>query len=430
MVVALFAVLQHGRRLPAAGPRPPGRAARAHARRRGAAAAADDGGPRRRALPPADAALLLLDDPHVRAELDAEPSGPLADAEHPAFARDVPHRLEHLAYVIYTSGSTGRPKGVATAHRGLTNMQLNHRREIFDPVVADAGGRRLRIAHTVSFSFDMSWEELLWLVEGHELHVCDEHLRRDAEELVAYCDDHRIDVVNVTPTYAHHLIEQGLLDGPTPAGARAARRRGGARRPVVRACARPSARSATTSTGRPSTRSTRSARGTADSRHADRRRPDPQHPRLRARRVAAARAGRRAGRAVPRRRRPRARLQRELRPHRGALRRRPASGEPGARMYRTGDLVRLAPRRQPRLPRPHRRPGQDPRPPRRARRDRGRPRRAAGHRAGGRDRRRGRSRGDRAAGGVRRRRRTARPTPSACARSSRTACPTTWSRPR
>ena len=60
-------------------------------------------------------------------------------------------------------------------------MQLNHREEIFDPAVAAAGGRRLRIAHTVSFAFDMSWEELLWLVEGHEVHVCDEELRRDAD---------------------------------------------------------------------------------------------------------------------------------------------------------------------------------------------------------------------------------------------------------
>ena len=70
-------------------------------------------------------------------------------------------------------------------------MQLNHREEIFDPAIAAAGGRRLRIAHTVSFAFDMSWEELLWLVEGHEVHVCDEELRRDAEALVAYCDAHR-----------------------------------------------------------------------------------------------------------------------------------------------------------------------------------------------------------------------------------------------
>ncbi len=145
----------------------------------------------------------------------------------------LPQRLEHPAYVIYTSGSTGRPKGVVTPYRGLTNMQLNHRKEIFDPTVASAGGRRLRIAHTVSFAFDMSWEELLWLVEGHEVHVCDEELRRDAEALVAYCDEHRIDVVNVTPTYAQLLFEQGLLEGPgrhPPAGA--ARWRGRVRRRV------------------------------------------------------------------------------------------------------------------------------------------------------------------------------------------------------
>ncbi|MFF8839338.1 amino acid adenylation domain-containing protein [Streptomyces sp. NPDC015130] len=161
---------------------------------------------------------LLLDDPVVAAELAALPGDDLADAERPAFARGVPDRLEHPAYVIYTSGSTGRPKGVVTPYRGLTNMQLNHQKEIFDPAIASAGGRRLRIAHTVSFAFDMSWEELLWLVEGHEVHVCDEDLRRDAEALVAYCDEHRVDVVNVTPTYAQLLIEEGLLDRDATTG--------------------------------------------------------------------------------------------------------------------------------------------------------------------------------------------------------------------
>ncbi|WP_279632626.1 non-ribosomal peptide synthetase [Streptomyces sp. Tu 2975] len=155
---------------------------------------------------------LLLDDPAVTAQLADLPHGSVTDAERPAFAHGVPGRLEHPAYVIHTSGSTGRPKGVVTPYRGLTNMQLNHQKEIFDPAIASAGGRRLRIAHTVSFAFDMSWEELLWLVEGHEVHVCDEDLRRDAEALVAYCDRHRIDVVNVTPTYAQLLIEEGLLD--------------------------------------------------------------------------------------------------------------------------------------------------------------------------------------------------------------------------
>ncbi|MEU4540001.1 amino acid adenylation domain-containing protein [Streptosporangium sp. NPDC023825] len=155
---------------------------------------------------------ILLDDPAVRETLAGLPGTGLTDEELPGFGRDVPGRLEHPAYVIYTSGSTGRPKGVVTPYRGLTNMQFNHRANIFDPVVASAG-RRLRIAHTVSFSFDMSWEELLWLIEGHEVHVCDEELRRDAEALTEYLRRHRIDVINVTPTYAQQLLEEGLLDG-------------------------------------------------------------------------------------------------------------------------------------------------------------------------------------------------------------------------
>ncbi len=163
-------------------------------------------------LPASDTPVLLLDDPLTMAQIDALDGGPLADGERPGFGADVPHRLAHAAYVIYTSGSTGRPKGVVTPYAGLTNMQLNHREHIFAPVVDGAGGRRLRIAHTVSFAFDMSWEELLWLVEGHEVHVCDEDLRRDPQALAAYCAAHRIDVVNVTPTYAGQLFEHGLLD--------------------------------------------------------------------------------------------------------------------------------------------------------------------------------------------------------------------------
>ncbi len=168
------------------------------------------------ALPDTGVPRILLDDAATAAALAALPYGAPADDERPAFARDLPHRLEHPAYVIFTSGSTGRPKGVVTPYRGLTNMQFNHREAIFEPAIAAAGGRRLRIAHTVSFAFDMSWEELLWLVEGHEVHVCAENLRRDAEALAAYCDRERVDVVNVTPTYAHHLIEEGLLDGHRP----------------------------------------------------------------------------------------------------------------------------------------------------------------------------------------------------------------------
>ena len=128
------------------------------------------------------------------------------------FAPNDPNRLRHAAYTIYTSGSTGKPKGVVTEYAGLTNMLVNHQRRIFEPVLAQHGHRVFRIAHTVSFAFDMSWEELLWLADGHEVHICDEELRRDATGLVEYCLKHEIDVINVTPTYAQQLVAEGLLD--------------------------------------------------------------------------------------------------------------------------------------------------------------------------------------------------------------------------
>ncbi|MEU3229308.1 amino acid adenylation domain-containing protein [Nocardiopsis alba] len=154
-----------------------------------------------------DGRRLYLDDPATRADLR------WVDLTVPR--PPVEHRPDHLAYVIFTSGSTGRPKGVETPYQGLVNMLVNHRAEIFDPVVAEQGGRVMRVAHTVSFSFDMSWEELLWLIDGHEVHLMDEELRRDSAALVSYCAEHDIDVVNVTPSYCGQLLDDGLLGDTT-----------------------------------------------------------------------------------------------------------------------------------------------------------------------------------------------------------------------
>lgn len=164
---------------------------------------------------------LYLDDAHT---VDALAGVDLSQPRTPAA-----HRPEHLAYVIFTSGSTGRPKGVEIPYHGLVNMLVNHREEIFGPVVRAQGDRVMRIAHTVSFSFDMSWEELLWLIDGHEVHLMDEELRRDSAALVAYCAAHDIDVVNVTPSYCGQLIEDGLLGPSGAAGGRG----GGAHRPPL-----------------------------------------------------------------------------------------------------------------------------------------------------------------------------------------------------
>ncbi|MFJ9938094.1 amino acid adenylation domain-containing protein [Streptomyces virginiae] len=151
--------------------------------------------------------LLELDAPDTLGELAALSDGPLAEAELTG-----PRDGRHPAYVIYTSGSTGRPKGVVVPYAGLTNMLANHRERIFAPAVELAGGRRMKVAHTVSFAFDMSWEEFFWLVDGHEVHVIGEELRLDPAALTAHYDRVGIDVVNVTPSYGQQLVDAGLLD--------------------------------------------------------------------------------------------------------------------------------------------------------------------------------------------------------------------------
>ncbi|MFJ7984098.1 amino acid adenylation domain-containing protein [Streptomyces sp. NPDC096351] len=144
---------------------------------------------------------LVLDDPAVRDRLAAA-SGPAPRAP----------RGDDLAYVIYTSGSTGRPKGVGLHHAGLANLYRDHERTLYRPV-AERLGRRVRALHTASFSFDSSWEQLLWLIAGHELHVLDEYGRRDADAVVGHVREHRIDALDVTPSYGRHLLDAGLLTG-------------------------------------------------------------------------------------------------------------------------------------------------------------------------------------------------------------------------
>ncbi|WP_330275560.1 amino acid adenylation domain-containing protein [Lentzea sp. NBC_00516] len=138
---------------------------------------------------------------------------PITDAE-----RGGPVSLDNLAYIIFTSGTTGRPKGVAVGYRGLTNMYVNHVEKIFDRVVDHQRGRRMKIAHTTSFSFDASWEQLFWLLNGHEVHVIDEEMRRDHQRLLAHYDEVRMDGFDVTPSYGQLLVEEGLLERDRPAG--------------------------------------------------------------------------------------------------------------------------------------------------------------------------------------------------------------------
>ncbi|MEU4775488.1 amino acid adenylation domain-containing protein [Micromonospora sp. NPDC023644] len=148
----------------------------------------------------ADVPVLLVDAPATVAELAAAPDSPLPDTGLAP---------EHAACLIYTSGSTGVPKGVVVEHRGLVNLFHHHRDTMIRPA---AGGRVCRAALSASLSFDTSWEGLLWLLDGHELHFVDDDRRRDPAAMLDYVDRHGIDFMDITPTYAEELVANGFLD--------------------------------------------------------------------------------------------------------------------------------------------------------------------------------------------------------------------------
>ncbi|MGW3270893.1 non-ribosomal peptide synthase/polyketide synthase [Streptomyces kronopolitis] len=146
--------------------------------------------------------LLVLDEAALREVPASVPATDPTDAD-----RRAPLLPGHTAYVIYTSGSTGRPKGVAVAHRSLMNLLAGHR----DGFVAAAGGGPLRVALTASFSFDTSLEGVLLMADGHRLHLVDEATRLDPAALVEYVVAHRIDFLDLTPSYLRQLLPAGLL---------------------------------------------------------------------------------------------------------------------------------------------------------------------------------------------------------------------------
>ena len=117
-------------------------------------------------------------------------------------------------YIIYTSGSTGEPKGVVTDHAAMRNLYAFHRDGVIARAEASGDGRRFRVALTAALSFDTSWEALLWMVAGHELHVVGDEVRRDAAAMARHIADVGIDVLDVTPTYAEQLVEEGMLADP------------------------------------------------------------------------------------------------------------------------------------------------------------------------------------------------------------------------
>ena len=116
----------------------------------------------------------------------------------------------NLAYVIYTSGSTGLPKGVMVTHDSLLNLHQALREAVYQ------GQPPLRVGVYAPLSFDASVKQLLQLLSGHALCVVPEALRLDVGPLLAWLAQHRVDVLDCTPSLLRVLLDAGLLQHPSP----------------------------------------------------------------------------------------------------------------------------------------------------------------------------------------------------------------------
>ncbi|MEV7961674.1 amino acid adenylation domain-containing protein [Oerskovia paurometabola] len=140
--------------------------------------------------------------------------GPRGDASaHGAaplwHALDVPR--DALAYVLHTSGSTGEPKAVGISHGALAQFLAHHQ----EHVVPRAGRRPApaqRVAQTMPLVFDGSWDTLLTLLLGHELHLLDVEQYRDPGTLVDLVVERGIHRIDLTPTVMSAVVEAGLFE--------------------------------------------------------------------------------------------------------------------------------------------------------------------------------------------------------------------------
>ncbi|WP_375503866.1 amino acid adenylation domain-containing protein [uncultured Jatrophihabitans sp.] len=115
---------------------------------------------------------------------------------------------EALAYVVYTSGSSGEPKGSLIEHGSLTAFMHNLHSALPDPE------RRRTYSINAPLAFDASVQQLVHLGYGNTLDLVPDDIRLDPRAMVAYLRDHRVDVLDCTPTHLRMLIAQGLLTGP------------------------------------------------------------------------------------------------------------------------------------------------------------------------------------------------------------------------
>ncbi len=144
-------------------------------------------------MPPTDGvAVISMDDPLIRAELDA--ADPVAPLPLP--------RPDDPMYLMFTSGSTGKPKGVVGTHRAMSTRlmwQLKHY-----PV---AGGQDIRLAQAPMTFLEGCIETLAGLAAGATLIVADDAEHRDAEAIARLIERHSVAQVTGVASLVSALVD-------------------------------------------------------------------------------------------------------------------------------------------------------------------------------------------------------------------------------
>lgn len=112
----------------------------------------------------------------------------------------------NLAYIIYTSGTTGKPKGTLIEHKNATRLFYEYT-NLFLFEDKDVW----MLVHSYCFDFSV-WEIFGALLNGAKLIVLSADQAKDAHELFSILENHRVTILNQTPSSFSNLLKLGLND--------------------------------------------------------------------------------------------------------------------------------------------------------------------------------------------------------------------------
>jgi len=151
-----------------------------------------------------DEAVADLPNGIIRVALDA--------AEHlalPATAPDLINSASDLAYILYTSGTTGQPKGVRITHRNVQHLAA-----WLSATIYRQHDRPLTAMLTASLNFDASVQQLFApLFNGGTLVLLKEEERRDPAAYIRSLIAHKVDVLDITPSYLQAVLQAAAAAG-------------------------------------------------------------------------------------------------------------------------------------------------------------------------------------------------------------------------